>query len=98
MGASEAQTQRRPPGGATFGNAQTQGDGPNAEDDTAALRRLRGVLDDLAIEAHIAFTCARAAHYTGGVEHHDGARLRMAYERLRRYAQYVADAQQEVSR
>lgn len=92
---SDVQNGRSSPRPATFG---TDDEIKLRGDDNASLRRLRGVLDNLAAEAHIAFICARDVHYTGGLEQHDGARLRLAYERLRQYARYVDDARREVSR
>jgi len=62
-----------------------------------ALSRLRGLLPTIAIEARIALDVARDLYLTGGCEIEDGKRLRTAYERLKRIAEVVADAEREVA-
>ncbi|MEZ5544242.1 MAG: hypothetical protein R3F10_03465 [Lysobacteraceae bacterium] len=62
----------------------------------AALRRVRGLLPTIVTETRIALECARDAYLTGGIEVEDGKRLRTAYERLKRAAEVVADAEREV--
>ena len=62
----------------------------------SAIRRLKGLLPTLALETSIVLECARDAWYTGGIAEADGIRLRQAFERLKRIAQVVADAEREV--
>lgn len=76
--------------------SQTNGHGLHGNGN--ALRRLRGLLPTIAIEARIALDVARDLYLTGGCEIEDGKRLRTAYERLKRIAEIVAEAEQEVAR
>lgn len=64
-------------------------------DNGNAIRRLRGLLPTIAIEARIALDVARDLYLTGGIEVEDGKRLRTAYERLKRIAEIVAEAERE---
>ena len=59
--------------------------------------RIFGALPMLAIEARIALDVARDLHYTGGCSVEDGRRLRTACDRLRRFAEVVAQAEREVA-
>jgi hypothetical protein len=78
--------------GVTF-KAQTNGRG--LPDKDTALRRLRGLLPTVAIEAGIALDVARDVHITGGCEIEDGKRLAIAYQRLKKIAQVIAEAERE---
>lgn len=78
--------------GVTF-KAQTNGRG--LPDKDTSLRRLRGLLPTIAIEAGIALDVARDVHITGGCEIEDGKRLATAYQRLKKIAQVIAEAERE---
>lgn len=65
--------------------------------DSTAIRRLKTFLPTLALESRIALECARDLYLTGGIEVDDGKRLATAYERLKRIAEVVADAEREVA-
>lgn len=62
-----------------------------------AIRRLKTLLPTLALESRIALECARDLYVTGGLEVEDGKRLATAYERLKRIAEVVANAEREVA-
>ncbi len=79
--------------GVTFRKAQTNGRG--LPDKDTSLRRLRGLLPTIAIEAGIALDVARDVHITGGCEIEDGKRLAVAYQRLKKIAQVIAEAERE---
>ena len=79
--------------GVTF-KAQTNGRG--LPDKDTSLRRLRGLLPTVAIEAGIALAVARDVHITGGCEVEDGKRLATAYQRLKKIAPVIAEAEREV--
>jgi len=93
----------RPPG-PTNGSAPTVGavrgaecaglDGLQADGNT--IIRLRALLPVIVLETKIALDVARDLYLTGGCEIEDGKRLRTAYERLKRAAEIVADAEREV--
>ena len=57
--------------------------------------KLHGFLPVLALEVGIALDVARDLHVTGGCEIEDGKRLATAYERIKRIAQVVRDAESE---
>ena len=80
--------------GVTFRKAQTNGQ--ELRDKDTSLRRLRGLLPTIAIEAGIALDVARDVHVTGGCEIEDGKRLATAYQRLKKIAEIIAEAQREV--
>ena len=80
--------------GVTF-RVQANGQGPRGKD--TSLRRLRGLLPTIAIEAGIALDVARDVHITGGCEIEDGKRLATAYQRLKKIAEIIAEAEREVS-
>ena len=82
---------QKPPGGAASGSAE----GQVSETNYSAIRRLRGVLPMISLEARIALDVARDVHLTGGCEVHDGQRLATAVRRLAWAAEFVADAEQE---
>lgn len=65
-------------------------------DKDTSLRRLRGLLPTIAIEARIVLDVARDVHITGGCEIEDGKRLATAYQRLKKIAQVIAEAEREV--
>ena len=67
------------------------------EVNNTAIRRLRGLLPCIALEARIALDVARDIHFTGGCEPEDGKRLATAVRRLSRAAEIVADAEREAS-
>ena len=74
-------------------------DGLRKNDTTdAALRRVKGLLPIIVTETRIALDCARDAFLTGGIELEDGRRLRTAYERIKKIAEIVSEAEREVSR
>jgi len=66
-----------------------------SEVNSSAIRRLRGLLPCIALEARIALDVARDVHFTGGCEPEDGRRLATAYKRLSRAAEIVAEAERE---
>ena len=68
-----------------------------SEVNSSAIRRLRGLLSCIALEARIALDVARDIHFTGGCEAEDGIRLATAVRRLSRAAEIVADAEREAS-
>lgn len=70
--------------------------GDGLHGDCSALRRLKTLLPTLALESRIALECARDLYLTGGIEVEDGKRLATAYERLKRIAEVVAEAEREV--
>lgn len=55
------------------------------------------MLPMIAIEARITLDVARDLHCVGGCSVDDGRRLRTAYDRLRRFAEVVAEAEREVA-
>lgn len=71
--------------------------GKELRDNVTAIRRLKTFLPTLALESRIALECARDLYLTGGIEVDDGKRLATAYERLKRIAEVVADAEREVA-
>lgn len=83
-----------PPVGRQGFREQTNGRG--LPDKDTSLRRLRGLLPTIAIEAGIALDVARDVHITGGCEIEDGRRLATAYQRLKKIAQVIAEAEREV--
>lgn len=80
--------------GVTFRGSQIIG--KELHDNVTALRRLKNFLPTLALESRIALECARDIYVTGGIEVEDGKRLATAYERLKRIAEVVAEAELEV--
>lgn len=66
-----------------------------SEVNNSAIRRLRGLLPCIALETRIVLDCARDTYLTGGIEIEDGRRLATAYERIKRIAEVVADAELE---
>ena len=63
----------------------------------AALRRVKGLLPIIVTETRIALDCARDVYLTGGIELEDGRRLRTAYERIKKIAEIVSEAEREVA-
>ncbi|HET9048694.1 MAG TPA: hypothetical protein VFN29_07030 [Chiayiivirga sp.] len=59
---------------------------------------MRGLLPCIALEARITLDVARDIYATGGCDVEDGKRLATAYERLKRIAEVVADAELEARR
>ncbi len=59
--------------------------------------RIASMLPMIAIEARIALDVARDLHHTGGCSVEDGKRLRTACDRLRRFAEVIAEAEREVA-
>ncbi len=82
---------QKPPGGAASGSAGRQ----VSETNYSAIRRLRGLLPFIGLEARIALDVARDVHFTGGCDVEDGRRLSTAVKRLARAAELVADAERE---
>lgn len=80
--------------GVTFRKAQTNGRG--LPDKDTSLRRLRGLLPCIALEARITLDVARDIYATGGCDVEDGKRLATAYHRLKKIAQVIAEAEREV--
>lgn len=64
-----------------------------SEANDTALRRVKGLLPCIALEARIALDVARDVYVTGGCDVEDGKRLATAYERLKRIAEVVAEAE-----
>lgn len=69
-----------------------------SEGNDTAIHRLRGLLPCIALEARITLDVARDIYATGGCDVEDGKRLATAYERLKRIAEVVADAELEARR
>lgn len=82
---------QNPAGGPGSGSAGRQ----VSETNYSAIRRLRGLLPFIGLEARIALDVARDVHLTGGCAIEDGRRLATAVKRLAWAAEFVADAERE---
>ncbi|NLA96494.1 MAG: hypothetical protein GX838_06605 [Clostridiaceae bacterium] len=83
--------------GASAGASGIAGRQVSEANDTA-LRRVKGLLPCIALEARIALDVARDVYVTGGCEIADGQRLATACKRLKRAVEIIAEAELAAAR
>lgn len=69
-----------------------------SEANDTALRRVKGLLPCIALEARITLDVARDIYATGGCDVEDGKRLATACKRLKRAVEIIGEAELEARR